>query len=116
MIPIFFSSEGLPFFNSGIFVIARSAKNECISPCLCGLSIHSLKSFLSFFMAAGKSKFKPSSTDLIILCGENKFLYFFKALAFALVIISFICSRLSTLLVIFEVGLTSKPSLINFRA
>ena len=32
--PILFNSEGLPFFNSGIFVIARSAKNEWINPFL----------------------------------------------------------------------------------
>ena len=81
--PIFCNSEGLPFFNSGIFVIALSAKKEWIKPCLWALSIHSLKSFLSFLIAARKSKLKPSSTDLIILCGENKFLYFLRALALA---------------------------------
>ena len=77
--PILFSSIGLPSFNSGIFVLALSAKKECIKPCLCGLSIHSSNNFLSFEIASGKSNLRPSSTDLIIACGENKFLYFFEA-------------------------------------
>jgi len=54
-----------------------------MSPCLWGLSIQSLKSLLSFLIALSKSRLRPSSTHLIIACGENKFLYFFKAVALA---------------------------------
>ena len=66
IMPILFSSIGLPSFNSGIFVLALSAKKECIKPCLWGLSIHSSNNFLSFNIASAKSNLRPSSTDLII--------------------------------------------------
>ena len=88
IIPIFLRSIGVPSFNSGIFVLALSAKKECIKPCLCGLSIHSSNNFLSFEIASAKSSLMPSSTDLIIACGENKLLYFFDAISLNFRIIS----------------------------
>ena len=67
-------------------------------------------------MPSEKSRPSPSSTDLIIACGENKFLYFFDALALALAIVSLISSELLILSLIFEVGLTPTPSLSSFLA
>ena len=114
--PIFLSSTGLPFANSGIFVMALSEKNEWIKPSLWVLLIHSLNNLLSFFIASGKSRLRPSSTDVIIAWGENRFLYFFNASDLNLFITLFISSIFLILSSILEVGLIFAPSFINFLA